>query len=197
MNSILLSLLGFSVAMYVTPGPNNVMVAASAASLRRTRDRATYVRHRRRLCLHADAGLRGPRLRLTRLPVAAADCSAGSAPRGCRGSPGRSPPPQPPGEGGRGRVLGFIGAVAFQWINPKAWLIAVGAAGEYSVTEPIHRHSARAHLPDLPRRRHAVPDGVGTAGQRRRPAAALAGTVARVQRRDGRAACPLGPPGVD
>ena len=32
MNSALLSLLGFSVAMYITPGPNNVMVAASAAN---------------------------------------------------------------------------------------------------------------------------------------------------------------------
>ena len=29
---MLLSLLGFSVAMYITPGPNNVMVAASAAN---------------------------------------------------------------------------------------------------------------------------------------------------------------------
>jgi threonine/homoserine/homoserine lactone efflux protein len=37
----------------------------------------------------------------------------------------------PPGEGGRGRVLGFFGAMAFQWINPKAWLIAIAAAGEY------------------------------------------------------------------
>jgi threonine/homoserine/homoserine lactone efflux protein len=37
----------------------------------------------------------------------------------------------PPGEGGRRRVLGFLGAAAFQWINPKAWLIAAGAAGEY------------------------------------------------------------------
>jgi threonine/homoserine/homoserine lactone efflux protein len=28
-------------------------------------------------------------------------------------------------------VLGFFGAAAFQWINPKAWLIAAAAAGEY------------------------------------------------------------------
>src|SRR3954463_13601859 len=32
MNGALLSLVGFSVAMYITPGPNNVMVAASAAN---------------------------------------------------------------------------------------------------------------------------------------------------------------------
>jgi threonine/homoserine/homoserine lactone efflux protein len=28
-------------------------------------------------------------------------------------------------------VLGFAGAAAFQWVNPKAWLIGIGAAGEY------------------------------------------------------------------
>ena len=32
METTLLSLIGFSVAMYITPGPNNVMVAASAAN---------------------------------------------------------------------------------------------------------------------------------------------------------------------
>jgi threonine/homoserine/homoserine lactone efflux protein len=37
----------------------------------------------------------------------------------------------PPGEGQRRGVLGVFGAAAFQWINPKAWLIAVGAASEF------------------------------------------------------------------
>jgi hypothetical protein len=32
MDSLLLSLVGFSVAMYITPGPNNVTIAASAAN---------------------------------------------------------------------------------------------------------------------------------------------------------------------
>jgi threonine/homoserine/homoserine lactone efflux protein len=32
METALVSLIGFSVAMYITPGPNNVMVAASAAN---------------------------------------------------------------------------------------------------------------------------------------------------------------------
>jgi threonine/homoserine/homoserine lactone efflux protein len=31
-DSALISLLGFAVVMYITPGPNNVMVAASAAN---------------------------------------------------------------------------------------------------------------------------------------------------------------------
>ena len=32
MDATLISLVGFSIAMYITPGPNNVMVAASAAN---------------------------------------------------------------------------------------------------------------------------------------------------------------------
>jgi threonine/homoserine/homoserine lactone efflux protein len=30
-----------------------------------------------------------------------------------------------------GRPVGFLGATLFQWINPKGWLVAVGAAGTY------------------------------------------------------------------
>jgi len=53
----------------------------------------------------------------------------------------------PPGEGGRTRVLGFFGAAAFQWINPKAWLIAVGAAAEYlSPQQPLIAQLARIFL---------------------------------------------------
>jgi threonine/homoserine/homoserine lactone efflux protein len=38
-----------------------------------------------------------------------------------------------PGEGsaGRGRPLGFWGAAAFQWVNPKAWMMALGTFGTY------------------------------------------------------------------
>jgi threonine/homoserine/homoserine lactone efflux protein len=44
-------------------------------------------------------------------------------------------------------LLGFMGAVGFQWINPKAWLIAVGAAGEYlSPDQPIIVQLARIFL---------------------------------------------------
>jgi threonine/homoserine/homoserine lactone efflux protein len=35
----------------------------------------------------------------------------------------------------RGRPLGFFGAAAFQWINPKAWVIAIGALTAYSVSD--------------------------------------------------------------
>jgi threonine/homoserine/homoserine lactone efflux protein len=34
-----------------------------------------------------------------------------------------------------GRPLGFLGAAAFQWINPKAWVMAVSALTAYAVSE--------------------------------------------------------------
>jgi len=39
-------------------------------------------------------------------------------------------------EGGvEGRPLGFLGAAAFQWINPKGWVMAISALTAYSVTD--------------------------------------------------------------
>ena len=36
------------------------------------------------------------------------------------------------------RPLGFIGAAAFQWVNPKAWIIAIGALATYGIKgEPV------------------------------------------------------------
>src|SRR3954452_3975640 len=130
MNSALLSLLGFSVAMYITPGPNNVMVAASAANngIRATVPHMFGIAWGFSIMLTlvcaglGSALVRWPLLLPLFRWVGAAwlmvlAWQIATAP--------------PPGEGGRGRVLGFFGAAAFQWINPKAWLIAAGAAGEY------------------------------------------------------------------
>ena len=35
------------------------------------------------------------------------------------------------GEAGSTRPVGLFGAAFFQWINPKGWLVAIGAAGTY------------------------------------------------------------------
>lgn len=35
-------------------------------------------------------------------------------------------------EGGRGKPMTFIQAAAFQWINPKAWIMAIGAVATYT-----------------------------------------------------------------
>jgi threonine/homoserine/homoserine lactone efflux protein len=130
MDSALVSLLGFSVAMYITPGPNNVMVASSAANhgIHATLPHMLGIAFGFSLMLAlVCAGLGSvlvswPLLLPLFRWIGAAwlvwlAWQIASAP--------------PPGEGGRRRVLGFFGAAAFQWVNPKAWLIAVGAAGEY------------------------------------------------------------------
>jgi threonine/homoserine/homoserine lactone efflux protein len=130
MLSVLLSLTGFAVAMYITPGPNNVMIAASAA----------------------NHGIRSTLPHMLGIAVGFAGMLVvvcGGLGSALLGLPWLLPAfrwigaawllvlawkiaiAPPPGEGGRGRVLGFFGAMAFQWINPKAWLIAVAAAGEY------------------------------------------------------------------
>ena len=143
MDTALLSLFGFSVAMYITPGPNNVMVASSAANhgIRATLPHMLGIAFGFSLMLAlVCAGLGSalvtwPLLLPLFRWVGAAwlvwlAWQIASAP--------------PPGEGGRRRVLGFFGAVAFQWVNPKAWLIAVGAAGEYlSPHQPLIVQLAR------------------------------------------------------
>jgi threonine/homoserine/homoserine lactone efflux protein len=44
----------------------------------------------------------------------------------------RSTPPDPARRtGGDTRPMSFLGAVAFQWVNPKAWLMAVSAFSTY------------------------------------------------------------------
>lgn len=35
------------------------------------------------------------------------------------------------GEATEAKPVGFLGAAAFQWVNPKGWLVAVSAAGTY------------------------------------------------------------------
>jgi threonine/homoserine/homoserine lactone efflux protein len=35
------------------------------------------------------------------------------------------------GEAGTAQPVGFFGAAFFQWVNPKGWLVSVGAAGTY------------------------------------------------------------------
>ncbi len=130
MDSLLLSLVGFSVAMYITPGPNNVMIAASAANhgIRATVPHMLGIAVGFAGMLVVVCGGLGSAL-LSQPWLLPAFRWVGAAWLAVLAWKIASAPP--PGEGGRGRVLGFFGAMAFQWINPKAWLIAVAAAGEY------------------------------------------------------------------
>jgi threonine/homoserine/homoserine lactone efflux protein len=37
----------------------------------------------------------------------------------------------PAGEAGAAKPVGFLGAAFFQWVNPKGWLVSIGASGTY------------------------------------------------------------------
>jgi threonine/homoserine/homoserine lactone efflux protein len=132
----LASATAFAVVMSASPGPNNAMVAASGANfgLRRT------WRH-----------MLGTALGFPVMLLAVA-LGAGEV---LRASPGlqsalrwagaawllwlawriATAAPAIPGEAAPGRPIGFMEAALFQWVNPKAWMIAIGAAATYA-TEP-------------------------------------------------------------
>ena len=131
MDAALLSLVGFAVAMSITPGPNNIMLASSGAThgLRATMPHMLGVSAGYSLMLViVTAGLGTFLIALPGLiPVMRWGGAAwmlwlawkiAAAP--------------PPGANGSHRLMGFFGAIAFQWINPKGWLIALGAASEFT-----------------------------------------------------------------
>lgn len=128
MDAWLLSLIGFVVAASITPGPNNVMVTANAARF----GVLATVPH----MLGISAGFS--------LMIVLVGLGAGEAlslapwwvAAGMRwGALGwllwmawgiaTAPPPGAPGEG---RPFGFFPAMLFQWVNPKAWLLALSIA---------------------------------------------------------------------
>ncbi len=146
MDATLLSLTGFAVAMYITPGPNNTMLASSGANhgLRATIPHMLGIATGFALMLVlVNAGL-GATLLATpgMLPFMRWGGAAwmvylawkiATAP--------------PPGSGGQARVLGFFGAMGFQWVNPKGWLIAIALAGEFTRPDrPISEQLVRIAL---------------------------------------------------
>lgn len=122
----------FALVMAVTPGPNNTMLASSGA----THGLKPTLPHLAGVCIGfavmvqmvglglAAVLLASPRLQLAMKIVSCAYLlwlalqiarSAGMA-----------------GAASRGRPMTFLQACAFQWINPKAWLTAVGAISAYT-----------------------------------------------------------------
>ena len=130
-----LSASAFAVAMSATPGPNNTMVVASGA----TYGFARTVPHMLgiavgfpvMLIVLGTAGLpllTDPRVHAVLKWVGAAYLLwlawriAASDPE----------PAEPGAKVGTGRPLGFLQAALFQWVNPKAWVIAAGALATYT-----------------------------------------------------------------
>ncbi len=119
-----LPLITYMATMSVTPGPNNLMLAASGVNhgLRRTVPHMLGIS----VGFGVQAALVGGTLawalgwlQAVRLPLMVVGCAylLWLAWRTLRAGK--------PSGGGEGRPLGFFGAALFQWVNPKAWMFAL------------------------------------------------------------------------
>jgi threonine/homoserine/homoserine lactone efflux protein len=129
---ILLALLAFALVTSVTPGPNNLMLMASGANFgfARTLPHMLGISLGHALMVFlvglgvAQVFTVYPALGMALKGVAAiymlwlAWKIAQSA--------------APSGDGGRGAPMTFLQAAAFQWVNPKAWAMALTATTVYA-----------------------------------------------------------------
>jgi threonine/homoserine/homoserine lactone efflux protein len=131
----LLSAGGFALAMSVTPGPNNAMVTASGATFGYTRTLPHIIGISVgfpvmivAVALGAGTALQAhPEIYRAMHWVGAAYLLYLAASIALA-----RPAPADAGEGPRGRPLTFLQAALFQWVNPKAWLIVLGALVTYA-----------------------------------------------------------------
>ncbi|EKE43746.1 transporter, LysE family protein [Oceaniovalibus guishaninsula JLT2003] len=128
----ILALAGFAFATIITPGPNNVMLMASGANfgLRRS------LPHMAGVAIGFPAMIVGVGLGVMQVfaawPVLQQVLTAASlaylawlALKIARAS-------APDNAAPTGRPLSFLQASAFQWVNPKAWAMALGAVTLYA-----------------------------------------------------------------
>ena len=126
----LLALAAFALAAVWTPGPNNMMLAASGATFgwRRSVPHAMGVALGFPFMLFLIAlGLgevfqRSPAFRLA-LSWGGFAVMLALAWRIATAGPAKS--------GARARPLNFLEASGFQWVNPKAWVMAIAAGATY------------------------------------------------------------------
>ncbi|KAF0115381.1 MAG: Lysine transporter LysE [Rhodobacteraceae bacterium] len=134
-HELLIALLGFAFVTSVTPGPNNMMLLASGVNFgfRRTLPHMLGISIGHALMVFlVGMGLAGvfkawpPAL--VALKVASVAYMLWLAWKIAQAGA--------PGEGrAKASPMTFLQAAAFQWVNPKAWAMALGAVSAY-VTEP-------------------------------------------------------------
>lgn len=122
-----LPLMTYVATMSVTPGPNNLMLAASGVNFgfRRTVPHmlGISIGHGVQVMLVASAiAWIMVWMDVLRLPLVVLGCSYLLWLAWRQAHAGQ------PGAGGKARPLGFIGAALFQWVNPKAWMMVVNVA---------------------------------------------------------------------
>jgi threonine/homoserine/homoserine lactone efflux protein len=134
---IFLALVGFAFVSSITPGPNNMMLLASGVNfgVRRTIPHMLGISVGHSLMVFlVGLGVAGvfkawpPALTILKVASVAymlwlawKIASSGA-----------------PGEGrARGEPMTFLQAAAFQWVNPKAWAMALGAVAAYVTTPSV------------------------------------------------------------
>lgn len=122
-----LPLMTYVVTMSVTPGPNNLMLAASGVNFgfRRTLPHMLGVSIGHGVQVVLVASLLAwimVWLEALRVPLVIAGCAylLWLAWRQARAGE--------PASRGQSRPLGFFGAALFQWVNPKAWMMVLNVA---------------------------------------------------------------------
>jgi threonine/homoserine/homoserine lactone efflux protein len=132
---LFIALVGFAVVMSATPGPNNMMLLASGVNFgfRRTIPHMAGISAGVASLLTAIGF--GLHEILLRWPVIfTAIKSIGVAYLLWLAWTIANAGPLADGSGEtRGRPMSFIEAAAFQWVNPKAWVMAVGAMATYTI----------------------------------------------------------------
>lgn len=127
-----LPLLGFAIAGSVTPGPNVLMVAAAAAGhgVRGVMPHMLGVTFGfTAMIAIVGLGLAGP-LAASPAVHGALQLVAAAWLLWLAWKIATAPPP---GEGPARPPLNFIQAALFQWVNPKAWMVAGAAIAGYTV----------------------------------------------------------------
>lgn len=122
-----LPLLTYVATMSVTPGPNNLMLAASGVNFgfRRTVPHMLGISIGHGIQVAIVAGL------LAWVMVWLDNMRLGLVLAGCAyllWLAWRQAQAGQPGGGKSAQPLGFIGAALFQWVNPKAWMMVLNAA---------------------------------------------------------------------
>jgi threonine/homoserine/homoserine lactone efflux protein len=147
MPDLFLPLLLLGVSMSFTPGPNNFMVAASGANFGWRRTMPLYfgiIAGFVSLLLAVGFGLgavfdRYPILHeILRYAGAAYLIWLGikiATGWGGKSQPADGTEKSPAIDRGTGKPIGFFQGAAFQWINPKAWVLAVGAMAAFTLAE--------------------------------------------------------------
>lgn len=149
--SQILPFLLFSLVAAITPGPSNVMVAATGGAVGFPRGIPCALGASLGMGALMFAAATGLGQIVLAVPVATTLVRwAGAAfllwlawKIASAGAP--SDAPNAPAV----RPTGFLGAAAFQWLNPKGWMVALSAAGTYLVPGSAGPFAAAAMLAGL------------------------------------------------